>query len=70
MTRRATWFKLCSTKIRFFLTEIHQECLDIVSEDMNVEEEYEIGSSLTRGAEVKQLKTGVPEPLISVINLR
>ena len=38
-------------------------------EDINVEEEYGIGRSLRRGAEVRVLNTRVPEPLISTINL-
>ena len=52
-----------------FLTEIQQERPNIILEDVNVGEDYGIGRSLRRGAEVRALNTRVPEPVISAINL-
>ena len=45
-----------------FLTEIQQECPYIILEDVNVGEDYGIGRSFRRGAEVRGLNTRVSEP--------
>ena len=52
-----------------FLTEIQQERPDIISEDVNVGEDYVIGRSFRRGAYVRFLKTRVLEPVINSINI-
>ena len=51
-----------------FLTEIQQERPDMISEDVNVGEDYGIGRLFRRGAEVGALNTRVPEPVTSAIN--
>ena len=51
-----------------FLKEIQQERLDIILEGENVREDYGIGRSSRRDAEVGALNTRVPEPVISTIN--
>ena len=53
----------------YFLTEIKQERLDIILEDVNVGEDYCIGSSFRRGAEFRFLNTRSPETVISDIHL-
>ena len=40
----------------------------IILEDVNVGEDYGIGRSFRRGAEVRTLNTRVPEPVISAMN--
>ena len=51
-----------------FLTEIQQELPDIISKGVNIGEDYGIGRSFIRGAEIGSLNTSVPEPVISDIN--
>ena len=50
------------------MTEIQQERPDIISEGANVGEDYVIGRTLTTGADVRALKTRVPDPVIIAIN--
>ena len=51
------------------MTEIQQERPDVISDYVNVGEYYVIGRSFRRGADSSYLKTSVPEPVISAINL-
>ena len=50
------------------MTEIQQECPDIILEDVNIGEGNVTGRSFRRGTEVKDLNTRVPEPVIGAIN--
>ena len=50
------------------MMEIQQERPDIILEDVNVGEDYVIGMSFSRGAEVGALNTRFPEPVIRAIN--
>ena len=51
-----------------FLTGIQQERPYIISEDVNDGGDYGILREFRRGAEVRDLNTRVPEPVISAIN--